>query len=68
MKLLFGPTNRLFNWMRNYWKGRYSRNLTAMLIIIVYLLSLALIELGRRGIDAGKLHRPDAQEPLCIHQ
>jgi hypothetical protein len=50
MKIFFNSINTIFNRIRDYWEGHYSRNLSAALILVVYLLSLAVIELGRRGI------------------
>lgn len=46
----FNVINTVFNRIRAYWEGRYSRNLSSVLILMVYLLSLANIELGRRGM------------------
>lgn len=49
MTIFLDPINAVFNRMRDYWNGQYSRNLAAALILAVYLLGLAAIECGRRG-------------------
>ena len=50
MKKIFDPINALFDRMHAFWEGHYSRTLAAALILLVYVLSLAAIELGRRGV------------------
>ena len=47
--------NALFERVRNFWEGHFSRTATAAMIIVVYLLSLVVIELGRRGLVPGNL-------------
>jgi hypothetical protein len=50
MTILSDIINTLFERVRAFWEGRYSRTATAAMILLVYLLSLAAIELGRRGL------------------
>ena len=47
--------NNLFDRIHNYWTNRYSRNLTAAILLAAYLLGLVLIELGRRNLLPGFL-------------
>lgn len=47
--------NDLFDRVRRYWDSHMSRSIVAGLILIVYLLSLAAIELGRRGLLSDSL-------------
>lgn len=50
MEKLFSPTNAIFNRVRGYWDSHYSQRLAAALLLAVYLLSLLVIELGRRDL------------------
>jgi hypothetical protein len=50
MTILLDMINTLFERVRNFWDGHFSRTATAAMILLVYLLSLVLIELGRRGL------------------
>ena len=42
--------NALFDRCRNLWDAHISRSLTAAMILVVYILSLVIIELGRRHV------------------
>ena len=42
--------NSFFDRVRNYWDSHFSRSMAAALILLVYILSLLVIELGRRGL------------------
>ncbi len=50
MMTLLKYINTFFDRLRNYWDGHFSRSIAAALILLVYILSLATIELGRRGL------------------
>jgi hypothetical protein len=50
MTILFNAINTVFERVRAFWDGQYSRSATAAMILLVYLLSLVVIELGRRGL------------------
>jgi hypothetical protein len=50
MTILTDTINSIFERARSFWEGRYSRTATAAMLLLVYLLSLAAIELGRRGL------------------
>lgn len=49
MNALFNVINALFDRALKFWDGHFSRSLAAILILLVYILSLISIELGRRG-------------------
>ncbi len=49
MTTLSDYINALFGRARDFWDGHFSRTVAAAMILLVYLLSLAIIELGRRG-------------------
>ena len=50
MTTLFNIINTLFERVRTFWDGHFSKSATAAMILLVYLLSLTVIELGRRGL------------------
>jgi hypothetical protein len=50
MTNLLNSINTLFERVRAFWDSHFSRTVTAAMILLVYLLSLAVIELGRRGL------------------
>jgi hypothetical protein len=50
MESILNIIDALFERMRAFWDGHVSRTVTAAMILLVYLLSLAAIELGRRGL------------------
>jgi hypothetical protein len=50
MTILLNLINVLFERARDFWDGRSLRVASAAMILLVYLLSLAAIELGRRGL------------------
>jgi hypothetical protein len=50
MEIILRTIDALFERIRGFWDGHFSRVVTAAMILLVYLLSLAAIELGRRGL------------------
>ena len=50
MNFFFDHINRVFDWIRDFWEGHVSRGIVAALILVSYLVSLVVIELGRRGL------------------
>jgi hypothetical protein len=50
MTVLFNIINTAFERVRAFWDGHSSKTATSAMILLVYLLSLAAIELGRRGL------------------
>ena len=50
MTIILQRIDAYFDRMRDYWDGHFSRSMVAALILAAYILSLAAIELGRRGL------------------
>lgn len=50
MTNLLNIINTLFERVRAFWDGHLSKTVTAAMILLVYLLSLVVIEFGRRGM------------------
>jgi hypothetical protein len=50
METILNNIDTLFERIRGFWDGHSSRVVTAAMILLVYIVSLAAIELGRRGL------------------